>query len=75
MTEVAKPRSKIYSWSYIASVAGEHKKTLIYAHIIAIFSAIISVPVPLLMPLMVDEVLLDQPGEIVGFMQAVFPEA
>ena len=75
MTEDLIPRSKKYSWSYIASVAREHKDTLIYAHIIAVFSALLSVPVPLLMPLMVDEVLLDKPGAIVGFMQDVFPQA
>ena len=45
------------------------------AHLIAIFSALLSVPVPLLMPLLVDEVLLDKPGAIVGFLREVFPQA
>jgi len=64
-----------YSWPYIFSIARAHKKTLLIAHVIAIFSALLSVPVPLLMPLLVDEVLLDKPGAIVSFMRDVFPES
>ena len=51
-----------YTWNYIYQNALEHKKELIHAHIIAILAALVSVPVPLLMPLLVDEVLLDKPG-------------
>jgi len=36
---------------------------------------LLSVPVPLLMPLLVDEVLLDKPAAIVGFMTQVFPQS
>ena len=64
-----------YTWSYILDVAREHKRTLIVAHIIAILSALLSVPVPLMMPLLVDEVLLEKPGAMVGFMEQVFPQA
>jgi ATP-binding cassette subfamily C protein len=64
-----------YTWSYILGVAREHKRTLVVAHVIAIFSALLSVPVPLLMPLLVDEVLLDKPGAMVAFMQQVFPQS
>jgi len=39
-----------------------HKKPLLLANIIAIFATILSVPIPLLMPLLVDEVLLEQPA-------------
>jgi ATP-binding cassette subfamily C protein len=64
-----------YTWSYILGVAREHKSTLVVAHIIAIISALLSVPVPLMMPLLVDEVLLDKPGAMVAFMEQVFPQA
>jgi ATP-binding cassette subfamily C protein len=64
-----------YTWAYIRDVAREHKRTLIIANLIAIVSALLSVPVPLLMPLLVDEVLLDRPGVIVGFMSQVFPQS
>lgn len=63
-----------YSWAYISSVAKEHKRTLVIAHIIAILSALLSVPVPILMPMLVDEVLLDKPAVLVGLMSHVFPE-
>ena len=64
-----------YSWAYIRTVAKEHKRTLIVAHVIAIFSALLSVPVPILMPMLVDEVLLDKPAALVGLMSRVFPES
>ena len=64
-----------YSWAYIRSVAKEHKRTLVMAHMIAILSALLSVPVPLLMPMLVDEVLLDKPAVIVGFISRISPEA
>jgi len=62
-----------YSWAYIRNIAIQHKRTLIIANLVAIVSALLSVPVPLLMPLLVDEILLDKPAAIVGFMTQVFP--
>ena len=64
-----------YSWTGIFDIVKEHKKTLIFANIIAIFAVVISVPVPLLMPLLVDEVLLDKPGKITELLSMVFPQA
>ena len=52
-----------------------HKRELISANLIAVLGALAAVPVPLLIPLLVDEVLLQQPGTAVASMQAVFPEA
>ena len=63
-----------YSWNSIYSIVKEHKKTLVLANVIAIMAAAISVPVPLLMPLLVDEVLLDKPGKIVGLLSSAIPE-
>ncbi|WP_079752413.1 ABC transporter ATP-binding protein, partial [Vibrio parahaemolyticus] len=47
----------------------------ILANLIAIVATLISVPIPLLMPLMVDEVLLDKPASGLAAMNAVLPEA
>ncbi|HEY9034556.1 MAG TPA: ABC transporter ATP-binding protein, partial [Pseudomonadales bacterium] len=66
-------RVRQYSWSYIFNVARQHRSVLIQAHIIAIMAALVSVPVPLLMPLLVDEVLLHKPGAMVQFMDRLFP--
>jgi len=62
-----------YSWNTIFRVALNHKKQLISAHLVAIFAAIISVPIPLLMPLLVDEVLLDHPGIIIETVNRIAP--
>ncbi len=62
-----------YTWPYILGIAREHKKELIAAHIIAVFAALASVPIPLLMPLLVDEVLLHKPGVMVGWINGHFP--
>ena len=62
-------------WHWILSIALKHKRELIIANIVALFGAIASVPIPLLMPLMVDEVLLNQPATIVNTMKPLFPPA
>lgn len=64
-----------YTWNYIFEVAMEHRKELIKANIIAFIAALASVPLPLFMPLLVDEVLLEQPGFIVETLNPLFPEA
>ncbi|MCU7804753.1 MAG: ABC transporter ATP-binding protein/permease [Candidatus Thiodiazotropha sp. (ex Lucinoma borealis)] len=51
-----------------------HRRELITANIIALLGAIAAVPVPLLIPLLVDEVLLHQPGKATATMNALFPE-
>lgn len=51
-----------------------HRRELVMANLIAILGAIAAVPVPLLIPLLVDEVLLDKPGAAVGWMNRIFPE-
>lgn len=63
-----------FSWSYIGSVAVEHKRELIIANLVAILATLFSVPVPLLMPLLVDEVLLDAPGVLIQTLNPLFPE-
>ncbi len=63
----------IYTWRYILDVALEHRRELIKANIIALLAALISVPLPLFMPLLVDEILLDQPGFVVETLGPIFP--
>ena len=64
-----------YTWQSIFAIVKQHKKPLILANFIAIFAAVVSVPVPLLMPLLVDEVLLDKPGKIVELLSGMFPSS
>jgi len=62
-----------YTWQRILDIALRHKRELILAHLIAIVATLISVPIPLLMPLLVDEVLLDQPATLVNAVNWLFP--
>ncbi len=64
-----------YDWGYVLGIAREHRRSLIIAHLVAILATVASVPIPLLMPLLVDEVLLDQPGALVNGIQQYAPES
>lgn len=63
-----------YSWRYIFQIALQHKKQLVTGHFIAVLATIASVPVPLLMPLLVDEVLLNRPGLVLNHVNVFLPE-
>ncbi|WP_261824960.1 ABC transporter ATP-binding protein [Vibrio neonatus] len=48
---------------------------LIYANVIAFLATLISVPIPLLLPLMVDEVLLNKPAQGLEFLNRFLPQS
>ncbi|MCU7800357.1 MAG: ABC transporter ATP-binding protein/permease [gamma proteobacterium symbiont of Lucinoma myriamae] len=62
-----------FSFKRIIRSATQYKKQLIYANFIAIIAALLSVPIPLILPLMVDEVLLNKPAISVSFMNQFLP--
>lgn len=68
-------RRSEYTWRYVLSIFLTHKRDLVVAHIVALFAAVLSVPVPLLMPLLVDEVLIGEPGALVNSMRSFLPAA
>jgi len=59
----------------IARLILKDKKTLIYGQIATIMAILISVPIPLMLPILVDEVLLDKPGSVVEFIDIFFTGA
>lgn len=63
-----------FSWKYILSITLEHKRELVFANWVAILATIASVPLPLLMPLLVDEVLLEKPDVLINTLSPLFPE-
>lgn len=63
------------TWRDIAGELRIHRRRLLQANVIALLAVAASVPVPLLLPLMVDEVLLQRPGVLVERIGAVFPAA
>ncbi len=64
-----------YSWDYIIQILLKHKKPLLTAHLVAILGTLMTAPVPLLMPLLVDEVLLNKPGIAVATINRYSPNA
>jgi ATP-binding cassette subfamily C protein len=71
-------RSRIvlsYDWKAVWAIVLEHRRELLAANLIAVVAVLASVPLPLIMPLLVDEVLLKQPGEMVRVMDQLFPAA
>lgn len=66
--------SDTISRSWLLTQAKKHKSKLVFANLIAIVATLVSVPIPLLMPLMVDEVLLDKPGQGLEAMNALLPQ-
>ncbi len=50
----------------------DKKPALIYGQILTILAILVSVPIPLMLPVMVDEVLLNKPSHIVNSINAVF---
>jgi len=66
-------RSHAYSWQELTSMVLHRKHELITANIIAILGALVSVPIPLLIPLLVDEVLLNKPGISIATINSIFP--
>ncbi|MBW8372102.1 MAG: ABC transporter ATP-binding protein/permease [Thiobacillus sp.] len=63
------------TWRGIADELKSHRRRLLLANIIAVLAVVASVPIPLLLPLMVDEVLLHHPGKMVAAIGAWFPAA
>ncbi|SFR47674.1 ATP-binding cassette, subfamily C [Marinobacter gudaonensis] len=63
-----------YTWRDIFGLALKHKPRLVRANLLAIMATIMSVPVPLLLPVLVDEVLLDEPGPVLPVMDTLLPE-
>ncbi len=64
-----------YTWRHLVTMVTRFRAELIKANLIAILGALVSVPVPLLIPLLVDEVLLNKPGKAVALMNDLFPPA
>ena len=63
-----------YNWRGILALALRHKPRLVRANLLAILATLMSVPIPLLLPVLVDEVLLDEGGPVLPLMDAVLPQ-
>jgi len=52
----------------------EKKPALIYGQIITLLAILVSVPIPLMLPVMVDEILLDKPAHFVDIINSTIGE-
>ncbi|QVK34913.1 ABC transporter ATP-binding protein [Pseudomonas syringae] len=77
VTEAARPshatRSDALSWAEIRRLALRHKKSLWLANGVAVLATLCSVPIPLLLPLLVDEVLLGRGDAALKVMDHLLP--
>ena len=63
------------SWAEIRRLALHHRKALLLANLVAVFATLCSVPIPLLLPLLVDEVLLGDGDAALRVMDNFLPAA
>lgn len=69
-----KPTSKnAVSWGGIFQDIIKHKRDLARANILALFSMLATISLPLLLPLLVDEVVLNEPGRLVPMLKKLLP--
>ncbi|NWC10834.1 ABC transporter ATP-binding protein [Pseudomonas agarici] len=71
--EPAQQPSDRLSWAQIRRLALQHKKSLWVANAVAVMATLCSVPIPLLLPLLVDEVLLKHGDAALRVMNHVLP--
>ncbi|MGL4315580.1 MAG: ABC transporter ATP-binding protein [Pseudomonas sp.] len=62
------------TWAEIRQLALRHRKSLLLANLIAVVATLCSVPIPLLLPLLVDEVLLKQGDAALKVMDRFLPQ-
>ncbi|TCJ12724.1 ABC transporter ATP-binding protein [Parasulfuritortus cantonensis] len=67
--------SAALSWRTVWNEVLRHKRRLAVANLAAIVAVMAAVPVPLVLPILVDEVLLDKPGRFVAAVAPLFPPA
>lgn len=60
-------------WALIRRLALRHRKSLLWANLLAVLATAASVPIPLLLPLLVDEVLLGTGDAALTWMNHLLP--
>ena len=60
------------SFQLLYKLVLKHKSKLIKANLIALLATLISIPIPLLIPLLIDEVVLKEPGGLLATLNILF---
>jgi len=72
-TTMPPPITDVLSWASILGEVGTNRRALLKGNLIALLAVVCSVPVPLFLPVLVDEVLLHRPGAFIAFFAPWFP--
>lgn len=67
--------SETLSWRAILDEVGGHRKSLLLGNVAALLAVLAAVPVPLVLPILVDEVLLNRPGRYIATIGPWFPQS
>ena len=62
------------TWRQIFGKILSHRRMLVRANLLALFSMLATISLPLLLPLLIDEVVLNQPGHIIPALKPILPE-
>jgi ATP-binding cassette subfamily C protein len=68
-------REPTLTWRAILAQVGRYRRPLLIGNIAAMLAVVAAVPVPLVLPVLVDEVLLGKPGRFVAMVGPHFPAA
>ncbi|MEM9555447.1 MAG: ABC transporter ATP-binding protein [Acidobacteriota bacterium] len=67
------PESPRFDWRGLRDLALRQRGALVSGHLVAIATTLTELPIPLLFPLLVDELILDQPGPVLATLRSVLP--
>jgi ATP-binding cassette subfamily C protein len=73
LIEPGQDTGQLLTWQSIFGELRRHRPALLRGNLIALLAVICAVPVPLFLPVLVDEVLLHQPGGFLAFFSPWFP--
>ncbi len=60
------------TWSALLNETKPYRSKIVIAQFVALLAVLVSLPIPLLFPLLIDQVILEKPAELVGVMQRLF---
>jgi len=63
---------KQITWSTLFDETRPFRRKIVLAQFIALLAVFVSLPIPLLFPLLIDQVILKQPGELTAMIKALF---
>jgi ATP-binding cassette subfamily C protein len=60
------------TWQALLNETKPYRSKIAIAQLVALFAVLVSLPIPLLFPLLIDQIILEKPAELVRVMQQIF---